>query len=133
MENRQNNANKISGIVDRTMEILEFDHSEFYGVDGIVDVFTRDNKILTFGIQNDSGEYDLLESYFVSKGSIGIITTENADEINFISQLVMVIDADATEEIQDKEMMIESVRDEFKEAAEATLDDMLGETYKIAR
>lgn len=131
MENRKTSI--IARTIDKTMEIIQFEHAEFYGINGFVDIFTKENRIMAFGIQNENGEYDLLEAYFATKGKIGKITTENADEINFISQLVTVIDADTAEDIQDKEMMLESVRDEFKDAATVVLDNMLGESPKKAR
>lgn len=120
-------------ITDRAMEILQFDHNEFYGVDGIIDVFTKDNRILAFGKQNEEGEYALLEAYFMAKGETGIVTTEDASEINFISQLVGIIDAGVAESIEDPEMLLQAVRDEFQAAAEAHLDMKLIEEPKMTR
>jgi len=69
----------------------------------------------------------------MAKGETGIVTTEDASEINFISQLVGIIDSGVAESIEDPEMLLQAVRDEFKAAAEAHLDMKLIEEPKMTR
>ena len=133
MQEKTVNENTSAGVIDRSMEMLGFQNACFYGINGVVDVFVKENNIMAFGIQNEEGEYDLLEAYFKAKGEVGIVTTEDASTINFISQLAVVIDAGVAESIDNKEMFLDSVREEFKDASTIVLDNLLGEEPKLTR